>query len=337
MLPGKEKVAGDDGCLYHISHNLILAHEDKLYDGAMIASLSIPWGEYAGDCNTGGYHLVWTRDMCNSATALLAAGDTATPLRALIYLACTQREDGGFHQNFWINGEAYWQGVQLDETAFPILLAWHLHKAKALQNFDPLPMVLKAAEYLIHHGPATPQERWEENSGYSPSTLAANIAALICAAALAREVGRRSTAEYLEQYADFLEAHIEAWTVTTEGTLVAGIPRHFIRIHPADMADPHADEDANHGVLLIRNRPPGAPAAFPARDVVDAGFLELVRYGVRAREIPSSKIHSAWWMRSSEWTHRSGRVGDGTTMTAMDSGKMAAPTRAGDKDMPGRC
>ena len=104
----------------------------------MIASMSIPWGEDKGDDDLGGYHLVWTRDMVNSATALLAVGDTATPLRALIYLAITQREDGGFYQNFWIDGEPYWTGVQLDEVSFPIILAWRLWKADALGNFDPL-------------------------------------------------------------------------------------------------------------------------------------------------------------------------------------------------------
>ena len=257
LLPGKEKAAGDGGRLYHVSHSLILAHEDKTYDGALIASLSIPWGEYASGDNLGGYHLVWTRDMCHSATGLLAAGSTEVPLRALIYLACTQKEDGGFYQNFWINGEPYWRGTQLDETAFPILLAWRLHQAKALQDFDPYPMVLKAAGYLIHHGPVTPQERWEENSGYSPSTLAAHIAALICAAAFARERGQQATAQYLEEYADFLESHLEPWTVTTEGSLVPDIRRHFIRIHPADANDPQPDEDANHGVLELRNQPPG--------------------------------------------------------------------------------
>ena len=126
-------------------------------------------------------------------------------------------------------------------------------------------MVLKAAGYLIHHGPVTPQERWEENSGYSPSTLAAHIAALICAAAFARERGQQATAQYLEEYADFLESHIEAWTVTTEGSLVPGIARHFIRIHPADADDPQPDEDANHGVLELRNQPPGAPSRMRAR------------------------------------------------------------------------
>ena len=145
LLPGKQDAASDDGHLYHASHSLLLAHEDKKYDGALIASLSIPWGEYSSDEGVGGYHLVWTRDMCHSATGLLAASDTEIPLHALIYLACTQREDGGFYQNFWINGEPYWRGTQLDETALPVLLAWRLYKAKALQNFDPYPMVMRAA------------------------------------------------------------------------------------------------------------------------------------------------------------------------------------------------
>jgi glucoamylase len=282
LLPEKEKSAEDGGHLYHVSHALIQAHEDKRYEGALIASLSIPWGEIKTGEDLGGYHLVWTRDMCNSATGLLAAGGTAVPRSALIYLACTQREDGGFYQNFWINGEPFWRGTQLDETAFPVMLAWRLHQAKALQDFDPYPMVLKAAGYLIHNGPATPQERWEENSGYSPSTLAAHIAALVCAAAFARERGQAATAQYLEEYADFLESHIEPWTVTTEGSLVPGISRHFIRIHPVGVNDPQPDENANRGTLELRNQPPGAPTAYPAKEIVDAGFLELVRYGIRA-------------------------------------------------------
>lgn len=286
VRPGSERAASDDGRLYRASHSILLAHEDKTYDGALIASLSIPWGESRNDEEVGGYHLVWTRDLYHSATGLLAAGSTEVPLRALIYLACTQREDGGFSQNFWINGEPRWGGVQLDQTAFPVLLARHLHRAGALQEFDPYPMVLRAAGYLIEKGPVTPQERWEENSGFSPSTLAAHIAALICAAAFARERGQDDTARYLEEYADFLESHIEPWTVTTEGSLVPGIRRHFIRIHPADADDPQPDEDPNHGILHLRNRPPGASNAFPGKDIVDAGFLELVRYGIRAPRDP---------------------------------------------------
>jgi glucoamylase len=277
-----ESASADGGRLYHASHRLLLAHEDKTYPGAMIASLSIPWGEIKGDEDgMGGYHLVWTRDMVNSATGLLASGNTETPLRALIYLACSQQPDGGFHQNFWINGEPYWRGTQLDEVAFPIVLAWKLREADALRDFDPYPMVLRAAAYLVQHGPATPQERWEENSGYSPSTLAAEIAALTCAASFARERGDEATAAFLQRHADFLEAHVDAWTVTTAGTLVPGITRHFIRIRPVDPGDPSPDEDPNRGVVTIRNRRFGERADFPAKDVVDGGFLELVRYGIR--------------------------------------------------------
>ncbi len=285
MYPVKE-VYGDGGNLYHSSYSLLLAHEDKKYPGAFIASLSIPWGEVKSDDDMGGYHLVWTRDMVNTAMALLACGNNETPLRALIYLAATQHDDGGFSQNFWINGESYWRGIQLDEVAFPILLAWRLREEGALAQFDPYHMVMRAARYLILNGPATQQERWEEASGYSPSTLAANIAALICAAGFARGRGDESTAVYLEEYADFLECHIETWTVTTQGTLNPDIREHFIRIHPVAVDDFTPDEDPNHGVLSLHNVPPGARWEFPAKEIIDAGFLELVRYGIRKADDP---------------------------------------------------
>ncbi len=282
-----EKFAADGGTLYGRSCELLLAHEDKNYPGAIIASLSIPWGEAKGDEDLGGYHLVWTRDMVNSATGLLAAGDLASPLRALIYLACSQQPDGGFPQNFWTDGQPYWHGVQLDEVAFPIMLAWRLHGADALRDFDPYAMTLAAARYLVSHGPATPQERWEENAGFSPSTLASIIAALICAAGFTRHRGDHTTAAFLEEYADFLEAHLEGWTVTTQGTLVPGIARHFIRILPAEVNDPEPlAEDPNRGTIFISNRPPNSQVEFPAKDIVDAGFLELVRYGIRRADDP---------------------------------------------------
>jgi glucoamylase len=282
-----ERVAGDGGRLYCISHTLLHTHEDKSFPGALIASLSIPWGEERGDEDgLGGYHLVWTRDLCQSASALLSTGDTETPLRALIYLAAAQRPDGGFNQNFWIDGRPHWTGIQLDEVAFPIILAWRLKELDALQEFDPTPMVLKAARFLIDHPPATQQERWEENSGYSPSTLAAHIAGLVCAADFARRSGDEESARFIEEYADFLEARVERWTVTTEGALVPDIRRHYIRINPVDPKNPRPVEDPNLGIVTIRNRPPSATADFPARDIVDAGFLELVRYGIRRPRDP---------------------------------------------------
>ena len=271
--------------LFVRSVNLLLAHEDKTYPGAMIASLSIPWGDEKNDDELGGYHLVWTRDLVKSVTALLAVGDMRTPLRSLIYLAVTQREDGGFYQNFWLDGRPHWRGIQLDEVAFPILLAWQLWKRGALGNFFPYDMIRRAAGFLMREGPITPQDRWEEASGYSPSTLAAHIAALICAAEFFDHHGDHHTADFVRDYADFLESHIERWTVTTEGTLVPGIPRHYVRINPAVAVD-CADEDPNCGTLLLANQPPGARYEFPAKEIVDGGFLELVRYGIRSADDP---------------------------------------------------
>lgn len=277
--------AVDDSRLFERSVNLLLAHEDKTYPGALIASLSIPWGDEKSDEELGGYHLVWTRDLVKSVTGLLAAGDASTPLRALIYLAVSQRVDGGFYQNFWIDGRPYWRGIQLDEVAFPVLLAWRLWKRGALGNFDPHEMVRRACAFLIREGPVTAQDRWEETSGYSPSTLAVHIAALVCAAEFLADRGEDATARFVSDYADFLESHVERWTVTTQGTLVPGISRHYIRINPGDIGFCR-DEDPNCGTLALSNQPPGARTEFPAREIVDAGFLELVRYGIRSADDP---------------------------------------------------
>jgi glucoamylase len=162
------------------------------------------------------------------------------------------------------------------------MLAWRLWKAGALENFDPYPMVKAAVRYLAQSGPVTQQERWEECSGYSPSTLAAAIAALICAADFARSRGDETAAQFIEDHADYIESHIESWTVTTQGTLVPGIPRHYIRILPVDVNDFSPVEDPNSGLLTLANRPPGERYSFPAKEIVDAGFLELVRYGIRS-------------------------------------------------------
>ncbi len=282
-----DKLSAFDSFLFARTVNLLLANEDKLYPGAMIASLSIPWGEDKSDDDLGGYHLVWTRDMVSSASALLAVGDTTTPLRALIYLDITQRDDGGFYQNFWIDGSPYWKGIQLDEVAFPIILAWRLWKASGLANFDPYLGLTRACGYLIREGPATMQDRWEEAGGYSPSTLATNIAALICAADFLQARGDPHTAEFVRSYADFLESHVEKWTVTNQGTLVPGITRHYIRINPAVSSEGSTgDEDPDEGQLVLANQKPGDPYQYPANQIVDAGFLELVRFGVRRADDP---------------------------------------------------
>ncbi len=281
-----ESVAGDAGRLARISQNVVLIHEDKTYSGAFIASASIPWGASKSDDDLGGYHLVWTRDMVQSATAMIACGRPETALRALVYLACTQQADGGFAQNFWIDGTAYWGGIQLDEVAFPIILAWRLWKANALSNFDVLPFVERAAAFLVRYAPITQQERWEENAGYSPSTLAPVISSLICAADLCRAHGNEGQASYFETFADWIEANLDAWTTTNHGVLLPDVKRHYIRIRPPAEGESFFNPSVPRDNIRIANRAPDEKADFEAREIVDAGFLELVRYGVRRPDDP---------------------------------------------------
>ena len=152
FLP-KPQATFDQAQLFKHSRNVLLAHEDKTYSGALVASLSIPWGEQAGDSDIG-YHMVWPRDMSQSATASLAAGELDLPLRGLMYLAASQLPDGRFHQKFYIDGQPLpYDRQQLDEFAFPIILAYRLSLASALQQFDPRPMVLAAAGCLLPTAP----------------------------------------------------------------------------------------------------------------------------------------------------------------------------------------
>ena len=278
--------AKDGGRVMRISHNVLLAHEDKTFSGAFIASASIPWGASKGDSDLGGYHLVWTRDMVQTATALLACGRTDTAMRALVYLACTQEADGSFAQNFWIDGTPYWTGIQLDEVAYPIMLAWRLWKQGGLGKFDVFSFVERAAGFLVRYAPVTQQERWEEAAGYSPSTLAAVISGLLCAADIARDRKATELGGFLETYADWIEGHLDEWTTTTEGVLLPEVKYHYMRIRPPAPGEPFHNDQLPPGMFHINNREPGEKADFEAREVIDAGFLELVRYGIRRPDDP---------------------------------------------------
>jgi glucoamylase len=278
--------AQDGGKLMRASHAVLLAHEDKEFSGAFVASASIPWGQVKGDDDLGGYHLVWTRDMVQTATALLACGRAETARRALVYLACTQQVDGGFAQNFWIDGRPYWRGKQLDEVAFPIILAWRLWKAGGLGELHMFPFVERAAGCLVRQAPITHQERWEENAGYSPSTLAAVIGGLICAAEMAQAHEAEELGTFLEEFADWIEGHLEDWTVTNNGMLHPDVKRHYMRIRPPECGEAYAHEGCGKEVIHLQNRPPGTRTEFEAREIIDGGFLELVRYGVRRADDP---------------------------------------------------
>ncbi len=261
-------VAGDDALRtqYHVAAMTLRAHEDKTYRGANIASLTVPWGEAvdADEAGVGGYHLVWARDLYQVATAQLAAGDRAAAGRSLDYLfEVQQKPDGSFPQNSLLDGTPYFGSLQLDEVALPIVLAGQLGRDDAT-TWDH---VKRAADFIVGRGPSTPQERWEEEGGYSPSTIAAEIAGLVTAARVAEANGDQGSAVLYRAVADEWRRQVAAWTVTSSGPLGDG--RYFLRV------DDNRDPDDGHQ-LEINN----GGGTYDEREIVDGGFLDLVRLGI---------------------------------------------------------
>jgi glucoamylase len=272
---------------YHASAMVLRAHEDKRVEGGVIASLSIPWGFSKGDNDLGGYHLVWPRDLVEAAGGFLAIGAHREARRVLRYLQVTQEADGHWGQNMWLDGTPYWSGLQMDETALPILLVGLAARAGALgaDGQDAYwPMVREAAAFLVRNGPVSPQDRWEEDPGYSPFTLATEIAALLIAADLAEAMGDTTAATYLRETADVWNASIERW-LYVEGTDLArqhGVEGYYVRVSEPERADAASPCD---GFVPIKNRPPDQSMA-PAASIVSVDALALVRFGLRAPDDP---------------------------------------------------
>ena len=257
---------------YYVAVMALKTATDKA-TGAMVAGLGNPWGNSNYSICTpqgiemqGGYHLVWPRDLYKFASALIVAGDTATASKALDWLLTTmQQPDGHFLQNAFVDGTPYWSAIQMDETAFPIILAWKLGRTDAATYTNH---IKPAADYIVKNGPVTQQERWEENAGYSPATIAAEIAGLVCAADIARVNGdTTSQASYLVK-ADYWQSMVESWTFTTSGSIGDG--NYFERI------DDNGNPNDGH-ILNISN----GGGSYDERSIVDTSFLELVRLGVK--------------------------------------------------------
>ncbi|HUI87259.1 MAG TPA: glucan 1,4-alpha-glucosidase [Anaerolineales bacterium] len=273
--------------VYRTSAAVLRTHESKRFPGGLIASLSIPWGFSKGDDDLGGYHLAWPRDLVESAGGLLAAGAHGDARRVLYYLQSTQEADGHWPQNMWLDGRPYWGGIQMDETAFPILLVDLAYREQALTANDLSRlwlMVRRAAGFLVRNGPVTPQDRWEEDPGYSPFTLAAEIAALLVAADFADRQNEPGAARYLRETADWWNVGIERWTYVlgTDLAKQVGVDGYYVRIAPPDVADAVS---AASGYVPIKNRPPGSSLE-PANYIVSPDALALVRFGLRAADDP---------------------------------------------------
>jgi len=277
--------------LYRASMSVLRTHESKDFLGGIIASLSVPWGFNKGDEDLGGYHLVWPRDLVETAGALLAAGAVTDAIRVLRYLEVTQEGAGNWAQNLWLDGRAYWTGVQMDETAFPILLLDLLRREApdALGKLERWwPMVRHAASFIVRNGPVTMQDRWEEDAGYSPFTLAAEISALLAAAEIADLTGHATEAQSMRDTADAWNDSIERWTYAS-GTDLAqqlGVSGYYVRIAP-----PVVDSAASptQGFVPIKNRPPGQDGGQDgdrAYHIISPDALALVRFGLRAPDDP---------------------------------------------------
>jgi glucoamylase len=256
---------------------VLRVHQDKTFAGAMVASLSVPWGN-AND-NPGGYHLVWPRDVVESAGGLLALGALPEARDILRYLIATQRDDGSWSQNQWLGGKPFWSGNQLDEAAFPVLLAAALDERGALEGIVVDAMVRRALAYVVGTGPATDQDRWEEDAGINAFTLATCIAALVCGAGWLDGAAR----DWALRVADDWNARIEDWTVARDTDLARqhGVPAYYVRMAPR--ADVEGGSQLER-ILAIKNRvrDPG----LPAQAQVATDFLQLVRMGLRDAHDP---------------------------------------------------
>lgn len=269
--------------LYRTSTTVLRTHESKDFLGGIIASLSIPWGFNKGDEDLGGYHLVWPRDLVETAGALLAAGAAQDAVRVLRYLEATQEAAGNWAQNLWLDGRPYWGGVQMDETAFPVLLLDLLRRegADGLGKLDRWwPMVRQAVSFILRNGPVTQQDRWEEDGGYSPFTLAVEISALLAAAEIAELTGHSDAASTLRDTADTWNDNVERWVYSTGGDLAQqlGVEGYYVRISPPES---EGAASPTQGFVPIKNRPPGQDKE-RAFHVISPDSLALVRFGLRA-------------------------------------------------------
>jgi glucoamylase len=268
-LKARPASAAPYGPEYDVSVMTLAAHEDKTHRGAFIASPTMPWSWGTGfeQPTSGVYHAVWSRDLYQIVTALMAAGDRAAAERALTFLfEHQQKPDGSFWQNTFVDGTPHWTNVQMDEVAFPIVLAWQLGRDDAdtySQHVKP------AADYIVANGPKTNQDRWENQDGWSPGTIGAEIAGLVTAAELARKAGAPADAARYEATADDWQRNVEKWTATTNGPYSTG--PYYLRL----------TKDANPNDGSTYSIGDSGPSAADERTVVDTSFLELVRLGVK--------------------------------------------------------
>jgi glucoamylase len=248
---------------YRVSQLVLASSEDKTYRGGFVAAPGRPWAWANSLQSLAVYHAVWSRDLYQIATALIAMGDRAAAARALHYLFTVQeRPDGSYPQNSRLDGTPVFGGLQMDEVSFPTLLAWQLHRTGSWAWGH----IHRSEDYVVANGPSTPGDRWENASGYSPATIAAEIAGLVVGARIAHLNGANGVASHYLAVADNWRAHLRQWVVTTNGPLSSS--PYYLRITDGDANAPTKVQLSDGGPLIDQRR------------VLDPSFLELVRLGV---------------------------------------------------------
>ncbi len=271
----KTKLLKADHTLVDNSYLVLKSHISKEpLSGGIIASLSIPWGFHKTDDDLGGYHLIWGRDMVEAAQALLILGDVRGSVDALKFLQATQEDDGHWPQNMWLEGSPYWKGLQMDETAFPVLLLHDLWKHGHIELQPFIEMLKKAAKFIISNGPVTDQDRWEEDGGYSAFTIGVEIMALNKAAEIFESVGMKEESQLAQDLGDIYAKNIDRW-LYRKGTSLSekyGVEGHYVRISNSDQSDQQ--------YIPIKNRPWNSTLV-KVDSVISTGSLSLVRFGIR--------------------------------------------------------
>ena len=279
-----EDLSGHTLDMYRVSTAVLETHQSKRFPGAFVASLSLPWGFDRSDADIGGYHVLWPRDMVETAMGKLASGDARSARSTLFYLSCTQDGNGGWSQNMWLDGTMHWGAIQMDGMALPILLADKIRQENALDGYDPGPMVHGAASFLLKNGPVSQQGRWEATSGYSIYTVATEIAALLAAADFAEAASEITKASFLRDTADAWYDAIDELTYAKDTSLAKehGVSGYYMRVAP-----PKTIERKEVGSLMIKmpNLPFGSKHQL-AVNIVSPDALALVRYGLRSADDP---------------------------------------------------
>ncbi len=132
-----------------------------------------------------------------------------------------------------------------------------------------------AATFLARSGPSSPQDRWEENAGLNPFTLAVEVAALVAAV----EFVDADEDAYLLSLADYWNERIEDWTFVSGGPLADGGEGYYVRLAPTA-------EGPLVGRVDIRNR---VGLSLEPAALVGLEFMYLARLGLRRADDPKLK------------------------------------------------